>query len=73
MKIIADTTLEEIQKTQQNSYDVVVIPGGGKGADTLSQSPGVQELVSKQIMSRKLVGMICAGELALLVLSRSSN
>jgi protein DJ-1 len=38
-----------------------VIPGGAKGADTISKSSAVQELVRKYLMQKKIVGMICAG------------
>ncbi|KJA23910.1 hypothetical protein HYPSUDRAFT_39426 [Hypholoma sublateritium FD-334 SS-4] len=45
-------------------YDVVIIPGGARGADTLAGHPSVQELVRRYVERNKLVGMICAGSLA---------
>ena len=45
----------------QDKYDLLVIPGGAKGAETMSKSPAVQELVRRYIRERKFVGMICAG------------
>jgi len=45
----------------QDKYDLLVIPGGAKGAETMSKSPAVQELVRRYIQERKFVGMICAG------------
>ena len=45
----------------QDKYDLLVIPGGAKGAETMSKSPVVQELVRRYIRERKFVGMICAG------------
>ncbi|PPR03411.1 hypothetical protein CVT24_012706 [Panaeolus cyanescens] len=45
-------------------YDLLVIPGGAKGAETMSKHPSVQELIRRYIERRKLVGMICAGSLA---------
>ncbi|KAF8902523.1 class I glutamine amidotransferase-like protein [Gymnopilus junonius] len=45
-------------------FDLVVIPGGAKGAETMSKHPSVQELVRRYIERNKLVGMICAGSLA---------
>jgi protein DJ-1 len=45
----------------QDKYDLLVIPGGAKGAETMSKSPTVQELVRRYIQEKKFVGMICAG------------
>ncbi|KAG5650487.1 hypothetical protein H0H81_012067 [Sphagnurus paluster] len=47
----------------QDKYDLLVVPGGAKGADTISKNANVQELV-RQYYEKKLVGMICAGSLA---------
>ena len=49
----------------QDKYDLLVIPGGAKGAETMSKSPAVQELVRRYIKERKFVGMICAGVFSL--------
>jgi protein DJ-1 len=46
---------------EKNSYDVLVIPGGAAGAETISKDPTVQTLVRKYISDGKPVGMICAG------------
>jgi protein DJ-1 len=43
---------------------VVIVPGGAKGAETLSQSVGVQELLRKFVAEGKYIGTICAGSLA---------
>ncbi|KAF8957536.1 class I glutamine amidotransferase-like protein [Flammula alnicola] len=45
-------------------YDLLVIPGGAKGADTMSKHPSVQEVIRRYVERNKLVGMICAGTLA---------
>ena len=50
----------------QDKYDLIVIPGGAKGAETMSKSPAVQELVRHYIRERKFVGMICAGVFSLI-------
>jgi hypothetical protein len=42
-------------------YDLLVIPGGAKGAETISKHPSVQEVVRRYVERNKLVGMICAG------------
>ncbi|KAF9530712.1 class I glutamine amidotransferase-like protein [Crepidotus variabilis] len=52
--------------TDPISYDLLVVPGGAKGADTMSKHLGVQELVKKYLDAGKYVGMICAGILAAL-------
>ncbi|TRM70170.1 DJ-1 [Schizophyllum amplum] len=49
-----------------DKFDLLVVPGGAKGAETISKSAAVQELVRKYIDADKLVGMICAGSLAAL-------
>lgn len=40
-----------------------MIPGGAKGAETISKDGGVQRLVKDYIEQGKYVGMICAGTL----------
>ena len=42
-----------------------MIPGGAKGAETLSQSKDVQALLKKFHDDGKFVGAICAGSLAI--------
>ncbi|KAL0579011.1 hypothetical protein V5O48_003006 [Marasmius crinis-equi] len=49
-----------------DKFDVLVIPGGAKGAETISQDSQVQALVRAYLAQNKLVGMICAGSLAAL-------
>jgi len=49
-----------------DKYDLLVIPGGLKGADTISKNPSVQGLVREYLQADKFVGMICAGTLAAL-------
>jgi putative intracellular protease/amidase len=45
----------------QGEYDAIIVPGGAKGAETMSQSPFVQSLVKSFYEQGKYVGMICAG------------
>ncbi|KAF8805592.1 DJ-1 [Phlegmacium glaucopus] len=56
----------ELSLCGPDKYDLLVIPGGAKGAETMSKHPSVQELVRRYIQQGKLVGMICAGSLAAL-------
>ena len=46
-------------------YTIIVIPGGAKGAATLSESSAVQSLLQKFETEGKWVGTICAGSLAI--------
>ena len=50
-----------------------MIPGGAKGADTMSRHPAVQHLIRKFIQEKKVVGMICAGEFFRVFLSGLSH
>ena len=45
----------------QDRFELLVIPGGAKGAETLSKDPHVQRLIQGYIAADKYVGMICAG------------
>ena len=51
--------------TEPGSYSIIVIPGGAKGAETLSESPAVQSLLQKFEKQGKWIGTICAGSLAI--------
>jgi len=62
LKIKADTT--ELP-SEPGDYDVITIPGGAKGAATLSESKPVQELLKKFATKGKYIGAICAGSLAI--------
>ncbi|KAM0788057.1 hypothetical protein ACM66B_001229 [Microbotryomycetes sp. NB124-2] len=63
-KMIADTQFETLKPEHKDDFDAVIIPGGAKGAERLSQDRGVQQLVRQFYDQGKLVGMICAGSLA---------
>src|SRR4051794_33723911 len=54
-------TLTDIYFTK-DKYDLLVIPGGAKGAETISGSKHVQALVREYLNHEKYVGMICAGQ-----------
>lgn len=51
----------ETLRRLQGEYDAIIVPGGAKGAETMSQSPFVQTLVKGFYDQGKYVGMICAG------------
>ncbi|CAG8800897.1 9256_t:CDS:2 [Gigaspora margarita] len=46
-------------------YDVIVIPGGLNGAETLSSSKKIQDLLVSAYNKGKIVAAICAGPLAI--------
>ncbi|KAL1661834.1 class I glutamine amidotransferase-like protein [Schizophyllum commune] len=61
--ILPDTYFEP-GNSGPDKFDLLVVPGGAKGAETISQNSAVQELIRKYIDAGKYVGMICAGSLA---------
>ncbi|KAG9311675.1 class I glutamine amidotransferase-like protein [Chiua virens] len=63
VKILPDTILQPLN-SGPDKYDVLVIPGGLKGAETLARSTEVQTLVREYYEGNKIVAMICAGTLA---------
>ncbi|KAH7907912.1 class I glutamine amidotransferase-like protein [Hygrophoropsis aurantiaca] len=67
VKILPDTTLDPL-KAGPDIYDLLVIPGGLKGAQTIAGSSPVQHLIRAyhEYPERRLIGMICAGSLAAL-------
>ncbi|KIK68703.1 hypothetical protein GYMLUDRAFT_36193 [Collybiopsis luxurians FD-317 M1] len=65
IRIMPDVYFEPVS-SGPDKFDVLVIPGGAKGAETISQNAAVQALVKAYLAKGKLVGMICAGSLAAL-------
>ncbi|MEE9448103.1 MAG: DJ-1 family glyoxalase III [Arenicellales bacterium] len=60
-QIIPDTTLDEIFKQgQENSFDIIVLPGGLPGADNLDQDPRILSMLKQQVSDDKKVAAICA-------------
>ncbi|KAI0315576.1 DJ-1 [Amylostereum chailletii] len=66
VRIMSDIHEAQLAITSADQYDAIIIPGGAKGAETLSQSAFVQQLVRDFYNKKKVVGMICAGSLAAL-------
>ncbi|KAI0340402.1 DJ-1 [Trametopsis cervina] len=60
INILPDTYFSP-QAAAPEHYDLLVIPGGAKGAETISGSSPIQHLVREYIAQGKYVGMICAG------------
>ncbi|KAF7291322.1 DJ-1 protein [Mycena indigotica] len=63
LRVVYDATLDIEAHTD---FDALIIPGGAKGAETLSKTLTVQRLVREYLEEGKLVGMICAGSLTAL-------
>ncbi|XP_048879569.1 Parkinson disease protein 7 homolog [Brienomyrus brachyistius] len=59
-----DSSLEDAVK--QGPYDVVLLPGGALGAQNLSESAAVKEVLKEQEARKGLIAAICAGPTALL-------
>ncbi|KAJ8400739.1 hypothetical protein AAFF_G00395080 [Aldrovandia affinis] len=64
VRICPDTSLEDARK--QGPYDIVLLPGGGLGAQNLSESPVVKEVLKDQEGKKGLIAAVCAGPTALL-------
>ncbi|KAF8188937.1 DJ-1 [Mycena galopus ATCC 62051] len=65
IRIMYDAVFEEGQFLP-TAYDALIIPGGVKGAETMSSNVAVQSLVRDFLAQDKIVGMICAGSLTAL-------
>ncbi|ESK90256.1 dj-1 family protein [Moniliophthora roreri MCA 2997] len=65
INIMPDTYFEPTS-CRPDKYDALVIPGGAKGAETMSTNREVQTLVREYIKEKKWVGMVCAGSLTAL-------
>jgi protein DJ-1 len=63
IQIIPDTTLTSLSTDALAKFHLLVVPGGAKGAETMSSSTTVQTLVRQFLDEKKYVGMICAGSL----------
>jgi len=56
--VVADTTIDKIEIMPE---DMIVIPGGGKGVQKLSESEILQSLLKKHQEKNGLLAAICAG------------
>ena len=60
--LVADVAWEDVDPS---SFDVLAIPGGGDGTDTLAAQPDILATVRSFVDAGKIVGAICAGPLVL--------
>ena len=60
IKVIADTTLANLQTGGQSGFDAVIIPGGLPGATNLAASKETSALLKEMAAAGKLICAICA-------------
>jgi len=60
--IIPDTTIDNVL---QQSFDLIVLPGGLPGADHLRDNEQLQTLIKHQMANKKYIAAICAAPKAL--------
>jgi len=56
IKVLADTTLDEAK----GDFDAVIFPGGQAGAENLSKSERVRNLIKEMNKKGKIIAAICA-------------
>ncbi|EIN08859.1 DJ-1 [Punctularia strigosozonata HHB-11173 SS5] len=67
VRIVPDAFFnDDIASDALSRFDAIVVPGGAKGAETISGNSRVQSLIKSFYDQGKVVGMICAGSLAAL-------
>jgi len=57
VRLIADTELDAVL---DESFDLIVLPGGLPGADHLDEDPRIQALLKKQDQGKRKIAAICA-------------
>ncbi len=60
--LVPDTTIDAVR---DETFDLIVLPGGLPGADHLRDSEAVQSLLKKHAAEGKYIGAICAAPKAL--------
>ncbi|CAD6193996.1 unnamed protein product [Caenorhabditis auriculariae] len=61
-RILPDVALEDVKEKQ---YDLIVLPGGQPGSNTLAASELVGTMLRAQNEANRLIGAICAAPIAL--------
>lgn len=64
VKIVPDLRLPDLAGGKAREFDAIVVPGGAKGAETISGNKDVQALLTAMYGDGKIVACICAGSLA---------
>ncbi|CAG8533331.1 3492_t:CDS:2 [Acaulospora colombiana] len=65
VNIKPDLIIKDFSSLDASAYDAIIIPGGLKGAETISSNAGVQSLLSSAYKSGKIIAAICAGPFAI--------
>lgn len=68
--ILPDTSIDKIA---EQSFDMIVLPGGLPGADHLRDHPLVQQLLKAHAVDNRYIGAICAAPKALAKAGLLSN
>lgn len=63
VKIIPDVLLDDV--LEEDEYDAVVLPGGSRGVENLSENPQVEKLVKANFERNALICAICAAPVLL--------
>lgn len=61
IRVMADIDLDEALAEWGDTWDAVVVPGGGPGVERLLESEAVLGLLGRRLAARELVAAICAG------------
>lgn len=62
-KIIPDKLIENL--SQEEEWDVVIVPGGTKGVNEISENDILTDIIKSHFEKNRLLGLICAAPLLL--------
>jgi 4-methyl-5(b-hydroxyethyl)-thiazole monophosphate biosynthesis len=62
VSIIPDTTIDTVNA---GAFDMIVLPGGQPGANTLNADPRIHKLLNEFAAGNKVIGAICAAPIVL--------
>jgi 4-methyl-5(b-hydroxyethyl)-thiazole monophosphate biosynthesis len=62
VRLVADTSLETVI---YDDFDIIILPGGQPGTDTLNQDPHIHAVLKRLYQSGKAVAAICAAPMVL--------
>ena len=63
IKVSADTALDSLNE----EFDALVLPGGSPGAENLSKSDRLKEIIKRMHLEGKIVAAICASPVLVLL------
>lgn len=63
VKLVADRVLSECQA---ETFDLIVLPGGLRGAEQMRDSVELHQLLERQVQEERLFGAICAAPVVVL-------